>query len=86
MNHQNKPTAPITYLTTQGKTIEVPGENDPRKDLLPLHVTLHELAILQTLANRSLFNCNCNLNKDVLKSIVGKIKEVIITIGKNDGN
>lgn len=81
--HQNKSTAPVTYLNSKGKTIEVPGENDPIKGLLPLHITLHELAILQTLANRSLFNCNCNLNKEVLKSIVGKIKEIIYTVENN---
>lgn len=73
--HQNKPTAPITYLNHKGETVPVPDDViDSSKDTKPLNLTLQELAILQTMANRSYLNCNCNLNKNVLSGIVMKIK------------
>lgn len=67
--HQNRPTAPITYLNKNGKNILVEKDTETK----PLNLTLKELAILQTCANRSYYNCNCNLDKDVLRSIVEAI-------------
>ena len=73
--HQNKPNAPITYINDNGVQVSVPDDNlDWSKDTKPLNLTLPELAILQTLTNRSYLNCNCNLNKNVLAGIVTKIK------------
>ena len=70
--HQNKPTAPIVYIDKKGKKIEVD------KTLTNTHnvdLTLAELAIVQTLVNRSLFNCNCNLDKEVVESVVIKVRD-----------
>lgn len=70
--HQNKPTAPIVYIDKNGKKIEVD------KTLTNTHnvdLTLAELAIVQTLVNRSLFNCNCNLDKEVVQSLVVKVRD-----------
>jgi hypothetical protein len=69
--HQNKPTAPITYLSHKGDTVLVDQDESLLK---PLSLTLKEHAILQTCLNRSYFNCNCNLDKDVLASILAKTK------------
>jgi hypothetical protein len=71
--HQNKPVAEITYLNDKGDKVLV--ADMPCKDVHTfMSLNLEELAILQTCLNRSYFNCNCNLNKDVLKSILAKIK------------
>ncbi len=71
--HQNKPTAPITYLNDKG--VKTPVDVDTSGH--SLYLTLKELALLQTLSNRSLLNCNCNLDKNVMKSIVDKINKGI---------
>lgn len=68
--HQNKPTAPITYIDNNGNTILVEQDTDAK----PINLTLKELAILQTCVNRSYYNCNCNLDKKVLGSIIEVIK------------
>jgi hypothetical protein len=78
--HQNKPVAPITYLNDKGQNILVHEEQDNEWST-PLVVNLKEIAILQTGLNRAYFNCNCDLNKDVLKSILAKVKECLKTIG-----
>lgn len=76
--HQNKPTAPITYLRGDGKRVTLPDdESQWPKEIRFLNLTLPEIALIQTLVNRSLPNCNCNLNKGVLKGIVDKIKDTI---------
>jgi hypothetical protein len=69
--HQNRPTAPITYLNKKGDTILVEQDTEPKS----LRFTLKELAILQTCANRSYYNCNCNLDKTVLRSIIEEINQ-----------
>lgn len=68
--HQNKPTAPITYLNIKGKNIPAPDDSQDH----PLMLNIKELAIIQTLLNRSYFNCNCNLNKLVIAEVLCKIK------------
>lgn len=70
--HQNKPTAPIVYLDKKGKKIEV---DKALKDTQSIDLTLAELAIMQTLVNRSYFNCNCNLDKEVVQSLVVKVRD-----------
>lgn len=70
--HQNKPTAPIIYINKQGKKIEVDKEST---ETLSIDLTLAELAIMQTLVNRSYFNCNCNLDKEVVGSVVLKVRD-----------
>ena len=76
--HQNKPTAPITYRVEEGSRVivkELPqDESQWPKEIRFMPVTLPEIALIQTLVCRSLLNCNCNLNKEVLKGIVEKIK------------
>ena len=76
--HQNKPTAPIEYIGEFGKKFTLPEDESqwPIK-IRFLHLTLAEAAILQTLTNRALMNCNCNLNKKVLKGIVDKVNHII---------
>lgn len=78
--HQNKPTAPITYLNDKGETVLV--EDITTKEEKPINLTLEELATLQTCLNRSYFNCNCNLNKEVLAEILVKAKTNLRTYGK----
>lgn len=78
--HQNKPVAPITYLNDKGKNIVV-DETIEDGWSTSLAVNLKEIAILQTGLNRAYFNCNCDLNKDVLKSILSKVKECLKTVG-----
>lgn len=78
--HQNKPTAPITYLNDKGKVVLV--EDVATKEEKPLNLTLEELAILQTCLNRSYLNCNCNLNKEVLAEMLVKTKHNLRTYGK----
>lgn len=71
--HQNKPVADITFLNHKGNKIlvsDVPSKADEKS----LSLDLNELAILQTCLNRSYFNCNCDLNKDVLGAILSKLK------------
>ena len=71
--HQNKPVAPITYLNHKGEKVavdELHADNTEK----PLNLSLKEIATLQTCLNRSYFNCNCDLNKEVLESILSKIK------------
>jgi hypothetical protein len=63
--HQNKPVAPIKYINKKGATVLVEKDTAPK----PIEFTLKELAVLQTCVSRSLLNCNCDLNKDVLGSI-----------------
>lgn len=70
--HQNKPTAPIVYVDKKGKKIEV---DKALTDTQSIDLTLAELAIVQTLVNRSLFNCNCNLDKEVVQSLVIKVRD-----------
>ena len=69
--HQNKPTAPISYVDKKGKKFEV---DKTLTQTYPLELTLAELAIVQTLVNRSYFNCNCNLDKEVVGEVVLKIR------------
>ena len=76
--HQNKPTAPITYLNDKGEVVPV----EAGKEEKPLNLTLEEIAILQTCLNRSYLNCNCNLNKSVLAEILVKVKANLKTYGK----
>lgn len=77
--HQNKPTAPITYLRDDGKRVTLPeGSEFKLREIEPLPLTLPEIAIIQTLVNRSIRNCNCNLNKTVLSHIVLKIKNALL--------
>jgi hypothetical protein len=71
--HQNKPTAPITYLNRKGITIPIEVDTKP----IQVKFTLKELALLQTLSNRSLINCNCNLDKKVMKSVVDNINKIV---------
>lgn len=71
--HQNKPVAEITYLNDKGDKVLVAGVPG-KDDYTFISLNLEELAILQTCLNRSYFNCNCNLNKDVLASVLDKIK------------
>ncbi len=76
--HQNKPTAPIEYTGKFGKKFTLPeDESQWPKQIRFLDLTLAEFAILQTLTNRSLVNCNCNLNKKVLKGIVDKVNHIV---------
>lgn len=75
MPHQYKTVAPITYLDRKGQTILVPDEDFVGNK--PLMLSLKEFAIVQTCINRSYFNCNCNLDKNVLSSIVEKLKNNI---------
>jgi hypothetical protein len=70
--HQNKTTADITYINKQGKKVNV---DKNVTDTLPLYLTLAELAIVQTLVNRSYFNCNCNLDKEIVQSLVVKVRD-----------
>lgn len=70
--HQNKPTAPIVYVNKHGKKIEVDKEST---ETLSIDLTKAELAIMQTLVNRSYFNCNCNLDKEVVQGIVLKVRD-----------
>lgn len=86
--HQNKPTAPITYLRGDGKRVTLPeDESQWPEDIFFMHFTLPEIALLQTLIGRSILNCNCNLNKGVLKGIVDKIKDVLqlYSVGGENG-
>lgn len=76
MRHQNKPVAPITYLNTKGKVTPVDETQDTDWSAC-LVVNLKEIAILQTGLNRAYFNCNCDLNKDVLESILSKVKHIL---------
>lgn len=69
--HQNKPTASIVYVNKQGKKIEVDKDST---DTSSIDLTLAELAIIQTLVNRAYFNCNCNLDKEVVGSVVLKVR------------
>lgn len=70
--HQNKPTASISYINKSGKKIEVDKDST---DTSSIDLTLAELAIIQTLVNRSYFNCNCNLDKEVVQSVVLKVRD-----------
>jgi len=70
--HQNKPTAPISYVDKKGKKVDV---DKTLTQTYPLELTLAELAIVQTLVNRSYFNCNCNLDKEVVGEVVLKIRD-----------
>jgi len=72
--HQNKPTAPISYVDKKGKKVDV---DKTLTKTYPLELTLAELAIVQTLVNRSYFNCNCNLDKEVVGEVVLKIRDVL---------
>jgi hypothetical protein len=72
--HQNKPTAPIAYVNKQGKKIEVDKDST---ETYQVSLTLAELAIIQTLVNRSYFNCNCNLDKEVVQGVVVKVRNVL---------
>lgn len=63
--HQNKPIAPIKYTNKKGATVLVEDDTLPKT----VGFTLKELAVLQTCVSRSLLNCNCDLNKDVLGSV-----------------
>jgi len=74
--HQNKPVAPISYLNHKGEKVTV-GESETDVLETPLDLNIKELAILQTCLNRSYFNCNCDLNKDVLGQILSKTKNVL---------
>lgn len=77
MSHQNKPTAPITYLNKKGKTVDVTDWPELSVACLFPHFTIQELSLIQTLSNRSLLNCNCNLAKKVMKSIVDKVNQSV---------
>lgn len=79
--HQNKPTAPIEYLNHKGKKVIV---DDRETQETSLNLELKELAILQTCLNRSYFNCNCNLDKEVLGKILEKLKANLRTYGIKD--
>ena len=81
--HQNKPTAPITYLNKNGDTKFVKQDTEAK----PLSLTLKETAILQTCVNRSYYNCNCNLDKKVLRSIIDAINNNLLLFEgeKNNG-
>ena len=72
--HQNKPTASIIYVNKHGKKIEVDKSST---ETYPLEFTQAELAIMQTLVNRAYFNCNCNLDKEVVGSVVLKVRDVL---------
>jgi len=72
--HQNKPTAPIVYINKKGKKIEVDKDSTETHSI---DLTLAELAIMQTLVNRSYFNCNCNLDKEVVQGVVVKIRDAL---------
>jgi len=77
--HQNKPTAPITYVRDNGKRVTLPeGSEFKLREAESISLTLPEIAILQTLSYRALLNCNCNLNKTVLSNIVLKIKNALL--------
>jgi hypothetical protein len=69
--HQNKPTAPIKFNNSKGQHVLVTEDTEAK----PTSLTLKELAVLQTCVNRSYFNCNCDLDKSVLHSIIEKINE-----------
>ena len=71
--HQNKPVAPISYLNHKGEKVLVEDITSSEAEN-PLHLSLKEIAVLQTCLNRSYFNCNCDLNKDVLNAILFKVK------------
>lgn len=76
--HQNKPTAPITYLNRKSEVIDVTNSLvDHASDFNKTYFNIKELSLLQTLANRSLINCNCNLDKNVMKGIVDKINKSV---------
>lgn len=70
--HQNKPTASVVFINKKGKKVEV-DKSSP--EILNVDLTLAELAIVQTLVNRSYFNCNCNLDKEVVGSLVLKVRD-----------
>lgn len=70
--HQNKSTAPIVYIDKKGKKIDVDKSST---ETFAFDLTLAELAIMQTLVNRAYFNCNCNLDKEVVGSLVLKIRD-----------
>lgn len=72
--HQNKPTAPILYVNKQGKKIEVDKDS---AETYSIDLTKAELAIVQTLVNRSYFNCNCNLDKEIVQGVVVKVRDVL---------
>lgn len=72
--HQNKPTAPIVYVDKKGKKIEVDKSST---ETYSLEFTQAELAIMQTLVNRAYFNCNCNLDKEVVGSVVLKVRDAL---------
>ena len=76
--HQNKPTAPISYVDKKGKKVDV---DKTLTETYALDLTLAELAIVQTLVNRSYFNCNCNLDKEVVGEVILKIRDKL-----NDAN
>ncbi len=78
--HQNKPTAPITYLNQKGEVIDVTNW----ADLYNSPFNIQELALLQTLANRSLLNCNCNLDKKVMQSVVNKVNKSVWALGESE--
>lgn len=80
MRHQNKPIAPITYLNNRGKVTSIDEKRYGDWSTL-LNLSLKEVAILQTGLNRAFFNCNCDLNKDVLESILNKVKESLEHVG-----
>jgi hypothetical protein len=82
--HQNKPTAPITYLSQKGEVIDVTNWSLLLKHIYKCYFNIQELALLQTLANRSLINCNCNLDKKVMKSVVDKINKSFWALGVED--
>jgi hypothetical protein len=83
--HQNKPTAPITYLTSNAKLVTLPDSDiSELKDTQALHLTLPEIALVQTLVNRYAIDCNRNLNKDVLKVIGKKIRSIIDSYSYKD--
>jgi hypothetical protein len=77
--HQIKPTAPITYLDEDGTTVDVTNW----VDLYNSYFNIQELALLQTLTNRSLINCNCNLDKKVMQSLVNKINTSVWFLAKD---
>lgn len=71
--HQNKPIAPIKYTNKKGATVIVEDDTLPKA----VGFTIKELAVLQTCVSRSLLNCNCDLNKDVLGSAKKTIDKVL---------
>lgn len=69
--HQNKPTAPIKFTNRKGHHVLVDKDTEAK----PVNLTLKELAVLQTCVNRSYFNCNCDLDKTVLHSIIEQVNK-----------